>query len=271
MTKVAAGLMMGIIFLSAPVLASEGDLNALMHKAVTSYRQNNFEQSLEASKQALSYAESQKIPEIRKGGILKNMGMAQMELNQFEEARENFETAKNIYDRAFGPANPLSAGIVAQMGLLFRKQGKMEEAMKFEEQAFLLRDADQLQRQNSAAFYTGNLAMVHHAEGEYEAAEPLYLSSLDLRKLIFGETHPSVFEMTFALAQLYEHTGQVSLAEASYRETLNKVGAVTELSFERKAVILNRIADFYVKQNQLDRADAIRQQAREMTAEPSSL
>jgi tetratricopeptide (TPR) repeat protein len=58
-----------------------------------------------------------------------------------------------------------------------------------------------------------NLAMIYHAKGQYEQAEPFYRRALGIFEKSLGSGHPNVKLSLDNLAKLYRATDRPSAAE----------------------------------------------------------
>ena len=65
-----------------------------------------------------------------------------------------------------------------------------------------------------------NLAVLFKSQGKYEAAEPLYIETLRLRKKVLGAEHPETLSSMNNLAVLFKSQGKYEAAEPLYIEML---------------------------------------------------
>ena len=65
-----------------------------------------------------------------------------------------------------------------------------------------------------------NLAELYRKQGKYEAAEPLYVDALAMRKKLLGEEHPDVAQSMNNLAALYRIQGKYEAAEPLYVDAI---------------------------------------------------
>ncbi|MEA5599237.1 tetratricopeptide repeat protein [Rivularia sp. UHCC 0363] len=71
-----------------------------------------------------------------------------------------------------------------------------------------------------------NLAVLYDSQGKYEAAEPLFLKALELRKQLLGVNHPDIPQSLNNLAELYQFQGRYEEAEPLYIQALEIVDRV---------------------------------------------
>jgi len=65
-----------------------------------------------------------------------------------------------------------------------------------------------------------NLAVLYWAQGNYGAAEPLYMRSLTIREKALGPDHPDVATSLNSLAVLYHSQGNYGAAEPLFKRSL---------------------------------------------------
>ena len=61
-----------------------------------------------------------------------------------------------------------------------------------------------------------DLAVLYYNQGQYEKAEPLYVASLELRRIALEQTHLDTLNSMNNLAGLYRSRGQYGKAEPLY-------------------------------------------------------
>jgi Flp pilus assembly protein TadD len=65
-----------------------------------------------------------------------------------------------------------------------------------------------------------NLAVLYRRHGQYEKAEPLYLSSLETKRAALGENHPDTLITMNGLGILYFNHGEFVKAESIWTDCL---------------------------------------------------
>ncbi|NJR15498.1 MAG: tetratricopeptide repeat protein, partial [Calothrix sp. CSU_2_0] len=91
------------------------------------------------------------------------------------------------------------ASLYSQLGQIYRRRLENGEFQNYQKELDLaigyFQKAVELQEKLDSelelASSLNNLASLYRSQGKYEAAEPLYLQALELRKSILGENHPS--------------------------------------------------------------------------------
>ena len=106
--------------------------------------------------------------------------------------------------RRFGPRDRYIAGVLNDLGVLRKAQGRYAEALAFYRRALpLVPRADR----HALATLAHNLGGIEHARGNYARAEPHARRSVRLRTTLVGASHPSVAADVAALAAIVEARG----------------------------------------------------------------
>src|SRR4051794_33165843 len=66
-----------------------------------------------------------------------------------------------------------------------------------------------------------NLALLYKIQGEYDAAEPLYLRALSIREMVLGFEHPDTAVSLNNLATLYNKLGRYDAAAPLYERAVS--------------------------------------------------
>ncbi|MGB2924871.1 MAG: tetratricopeptide repeat protein [Limnothrix sp.] len=126
----------------------------------------------------------------------------------------------------------------------------------------------------SVATSLNNLAGLYHAQGKYEAAEPLYQQALSLWQELLGapqsgslrDRHPSVTTSLNNLAGLYDSQGKYEAAEPLYQQALSLYQELFGDRHPDVASSLNNLAVLRYHQNRYDEAESLFLQALEICA-----
>jgi tetratricopeptide (TPR) repeat protein len=114
------------------------------------------------------------------------------------------------------------------------------------------------------AYNLNYLATLYYWQGKYEAAEPLFLQSLELRKKLLGEDHPSVATSLNNLAGLYESQGKYEAAEPLFLQSLELRKKLLGEDHPSVATSLNNLAGLYESQGKYEAAEPLFLQSLEL-------
>ena len=119
--------------------------------------------------------------------------------------------------RRFGPRDRYIAGVLNDLGVLRKAQGRYAQALAFYRRALpLVSRTDR----HALATLAHNLGGIEHARGNYGRAEPHARRSIRLRMALVGAAHPAVAADVAALAAIVEARGRLTEAGALYRRAL---------------------------------------------------
>ena len=110
-----------------------------------------------------------------------------------------------------------------------------------------------------------NLAELYRVQGNYDAAEPLYLRSLEIYETALGESHPHVATSLNNLAALYRDQGNYDAAEPLLLQSLEIRETVLGESHPDVANSLNNLAALYGAQGNYDAAEPLLLQSLEIS------
>ena len=102
-----------------------------------------------------------------------------------------------------------------------------------------------------------NLALLYWNQGNYDAAEPLYLRSLEIRETALGESHPDVAQSLNNLAELYRNQGNYDAAEPLFLRSLDIWETALGESHPLVATSLGNLASLYQDQGNYDAAEPL--------------
>jgi tetratricopeptide (TPR) repeat protein len=139
-------------------------------------------------------------------------------LGAYAAADAGFRAALREATHAFGPRDPDVAGILNNLGVLRKAQGRYAEAVRFYRRALPLLAAAR-DREGLATLYH-NLGGIEHARGRYAAGEPHARKSVALRQAALGRDHVAVAADVAALAAIVEGRGRLTEAARLYERAL---------------------------------------------------
>ena len=125
-------------------------------------------------------------------------------LGAYAAADRGYRTALAEIRRRFGPRDRYIAGVLNDLGVLRKAQGRYAEALAFYRRALpLVPRSDR----DAHATLAHNLGGIEHARGNYARAEPHARRSVRLRTALVGAAHPAVAADVAALAAIVEARG----------------------------------------------------------------
>lgn len=159
---------------------------------------------------------------LRSSQELHSRGIVQLGQDTFDDAR-----VRGLFSsERYAEARDLSLELLARKERLGRAHPSWQQSAEtlleiyyvtgeYEKAARLLTEALRFADETSQVYFTrlSKLAGLYEKMGAYEAAEPLYLQVLSLRKSALGEEHPDVMSSLSYLAALYRKLGAFEKAE----------------------------------------------------------
>jgi tetratricopeptide (TPR) repeat protein len=125
-------------------------------------------------------------------------------LGAYNAADRGYRTALAEIKRRFGPRDRYIAGVLNDLGVLRKAQGRYAEALAFYRRALpLVPRGDR----HALATLAHNLGGIEHARGNFARAEPHARRSVQLRTALVGADHPAVAADVAALAAIVEARG----------------------------------------------------------------
>lgn len=111
-----------------------------------------------------------------------------------------------------------------------------------------------------------NLGRVYYFKGDYNQAEPWYITARQIRATVFGAKHLEYAKCQNNLAILYDETSQFEQAEALYLDALDIRATILGKQSAPYAAVLNNLASLYRKMGDFENAEALSQEALEIRA-----
>ena len=158
---------------------------------------------------------------------------------QGEDGIPALEKAMELFEQAYGEDHLETAGAMSEAGILYRAQGRHEDAQRCLGSALRIHRREHGPDSVEAARDLHNLASSYEESGDIDAAAALYEQALELQERIVGGDQEDLAEMQFSVAGLYIEWGNFSRA----RELLSMcVGTFKRQKGARLAVAYETLA-----------------------------
>jgi CHAT domain-containing protein len=215
--------------------------------------------------------------------VLSDMANAHQSAGEFSRAEPLFQQTLTIRRKVLGERHPLYVGTLNNIGLLYQRQGAYSQAERYYRQAFDLMLP--LRREVPAgtgwhrlkgqfATIVNNRALLYHATGQYDRAEPMYREALAAYADAVGRAHYEYATCLDNLGSLYHAMGDHASAERRLQEALKVRRFLLEYEFlvsmaggnvhRDLALTLNNLGMLYRDAGQIDRALPMLRQAMEI-------
>jgi tetratricopeptide (TPR) repeat protein len=185
-------------------------------------------------------------------------------LGAYPAADRLFAAALRDARRTFGPRDPDVAGILNNLGVLRKAQGRYAEAARFYRRALPILEG--WGDKGALATLYHNLGGIEHARGRYAAGEPHARRSVELRRAAHGAGHLGVAADVAALAAIIDARGRLDEAADLYGQALavfrRKLGAQSSevgLNLSNLASLRQRQGRYAAAERLYRRALAIQQ------------
>jgi tetratricopeptide (TPR) repeat protein/nucleoside phosphorylase len=214
------------------------------------------------------------LPLIEGADLLHRVGFYLAEQALYDRAEPLYQHSLSIYERQRGPDHPLVASTLNNLALLYREEGKYEEAKIYLDRSLGIREqrlSDLAQSYGDTAQSLSNKASVYQRQGNYAEAESLYKKALGFNQLVYGQDHSEVATVMNNLAGLYELQGRYPEAEPLYRQALSIWKRQSEPDPLLVATSLNNLAGLSQREGKYREAESLYEQAltiREQHLEP---
>ena len=170
---------------------------------------------------------------------------------------EQFLLAALKEAKDFGEQDPRLATSLNNLALLYRAQGKYEQAEPLLPRALTISEKALGPEHPDVAKSLNNLASLYQDQGKYEQAEPLYQRSLTIGEKALGPEHPDVAKSLNNLASLYQAQGKYEQAEPLYQRSLTISEKALGPEHPDVAKSLNNLASLYQDGTQYEQAEPL--------------
>ena len=136
------------------------------------------------------------------------------------EAEAAFRRALAINQDAHGTRSVLAAAALSDVALLYRRQGRSDDALPLLESALDIEMGVFGPQHPNVAARLAALGLLHRQQGEYEQAEPYLEEALYVREQVYEPDDPQTTGAMTSLAHLYRQQERYPEAEDLLRRVL---------------------------------------------------
>ena len=170
----------------------------------------------------------------------------------------NFSEAERLIKELLKDARQKNDGETAkqlnQLALVYRSQGKYDEATELYKEALLIDEKTIGKEHPDYATNLNNLANVYHSQGKYDEAIELYKEALLIDEKTIGKEHPGHATRLNNLANVYHSQGKYDEAIELFQKALLIIEKTVGKKQPNYASGLNNLALAYKSQGRYDEA-----------------
>lgn len=185
---------------------------------------------------------------------LNNLGMLLYSKGDFDGAEQNFQSARQLTEQAFGAGDVRVAIFLNQLGILFYTKGNYQKAHEFLEPAAEMMKAKLGEKHPDLAYPYSNLGALYCTEGDYVKADGLLQLALAIKEDAVGKEHIELTPILNNLAVLYASEGDFANAELLLKRALAIQEKVLPRDHVSIGIFLNQLAVFYMSHEEYEKA-----------------
>jgi tetratricopeptide (TPR) repeat protein/tRNA A-37 threonylcarbamoyl transferase component Bud32 len=147
---------------------------------------------------------------------LNNLGTAQAQLHQFDEAEKSYQRSYELHRQYEGPDHPNTASSMNNLAIVYRKQGRLQEALSYFDRALDVRTRTLGSEHLDVANTHVSIAHLLERMDRPDQALEHFQAALTIRIKALGPEHMQVASVHGDIAELYvqQHAFKEALAEA---------------------------------------------------------
>jgi tetratricopeptide (TPR) repeat protein len=179
------------------------------------------------------------------------------------ETQQNYNDESGSIKIKLAKQRVIVLDAVMQLGVLYRHQGKLDEAEKMYQRALEGQEKALGPGHTSTLQTVSNLGILYTDQGKLDEAEKMYQRALEGQEKALGPEHTSTLQTVNNLGNLYTHQSKLDEAEKMYQRALE--GYEKALGPEHTSTLqtVNNLGNLYTHQSKLDEAEKMYQRALE--------
>jgi serine/threonine-protein kinase len=219
-------------------------VDALNELAVILANSRRGEEAEQVARRALAVVDTQPPGEeasIMRARAFNSLGLALMNQERFQPSLDAFEESLRLR-QGTPDATRRRAVVMNNIGLLYRRWDKLEQAQELLEQTLVLRIELEGAESSGAWHARHALAMVVFEQGRLRQAEALHKENLEVALKVFGDDSDITASVYNELAGINQDLGDYRAASAYYKRALEIEGRVLGEDSADYAITLNNSA-----------------------------
>ena len=198
---------------------------------------------------------------LRQAGLFHNLANVHTYAGNFEEAKQLYERALAIQERALDPDHPDLIDTIHDLAGVHHRLGGYDEARRRYEQILAVQAQALGPEHPHVARTAHDLANVYVDTGRFDQAQSLYEQALAVRERAYGPEHPQVARSLVALAAVHAQTGRFDQAKPLLERALVIHEAVLGPRHPDVAINLANLANVLYMTEAYDEARALYERA----------
>lgn len=199
--------------------------------------------------------------QLRRAGLLVNIGNLHHGTGDYEQAKQHFERALAIMAEVLGPEHPQAIAYLNNLGRIHAILGDYDRAQQLHERALAVQEQTLGPDHPDVAVSLNNLASIPYAMGRYEEARRAHERALAIRERSLGPEHPEVGASLLNLAATYGMTGDHEQAKPLFERALEITEETLGPEHPRVAICLTSLALTAQATGRVDEAMALYERA----------
>jgi eukaryotic-like serine/threonine-protein kinase len=186
--------------------------------------------------------------------LLQSLASSQREFGLFERARESLNIAGELIRDHGVPDHPVALANLNQQYLLHAKEGNLDKAMLFAEEALAGRERVLGPDHPDTLISQRNLARHFQRLGRIDEAQSLYRQVFEDRKRVLGEQHPDTLLSVVDLGTIHILRNELDEGEQWLLDAVEGFTRVLGENNQRTTLAMNNLAVLYRRQGNHEKA-----------------
>lgn len=201
---------------------SEEKINGLYQGIALLYKkQGHLEEALKYMKTELEVRNHNKSEDSDYSDIYNNIGSIYKDMDDFENAIENYTKALQVSKDNFGELHPHIAVIYNNLGTVYSEMGNFQESLNYFLKAVEINKEILGENSLEIANNKNNLATIYYELGHYNDALDCYVDAINIFSMYYGEIHSSISLCYNGIAHIFSTCEQYAEAEKYFNKALS--------------------------------------------------